>query len=100
MPEHTFPTPEQQAAFDAEMQRRTAEAKAKGAGFATIQDYHYSEFLSRIQTRDEFHAEMVGKINAVLDSGYPLPIARNQINEIVSILSLNTIGNPQFWPVV
>src|ERR1700742_4784981 len=92
--EHTFPSEEQQRAFDADMERRTNVAKAKGLGA----DDHWLNFLGRIQTREAFRFEVVGKLQAVRESGFPLSITEEQVNELVSIISLDTIGDPQIWP--
>lgn len=94
MPEHTFHSEEQQRAFDADMERRTNIAKVQPISA----DEHYKNFLSRIQTREAFQAEIKGKLHAVLRSGYPLEIRPNQIDELVAILPMDTLGSPQFWP--
>ncbi len=59
---------------------------------------HYQEFLSRIPTREAFRAEMIGKLNAVIGDGYPLPISKENIMELVAILPMDTLGDPQVWP--
>lgn len=61
---------------------------------------HYAELLKRIAVKEEFSREMTGKLCAVIDSGYPLGITKAQVPEIVTILRLNTIGEPQIWPEV
>lgn len=87
--EHTFPNQDQVKAFDDEMATRTARAKG---------DEHYQKFLARIGTREEFQIEMEGKLKAVIESGYPLGIRKEQVSEIVAILALDIVGDPQFWP--
>lgn len=94
MAEHTFPSEDQQRAFDADMERRTNVAKAKGLGA----DQHWANLLSRIQTREAFVFEIKGKLQALKESGYPLPLEEKNIDELVAILALDTMGDPQIWP--
>lgn len=95
MPEHVFDDSGCVVAeFEADMERRTNEAKAR----AMTSDEHWRNFLSRIRTREAFYAEMEGKLKAVIASGYPLPIGEKDIGELLAIMSLDTLGDPQFWP--
>ena len=59
---------------------------------------HYQNMLARIQTREDFFHEMTEKLIAIKESGYPIPIEERKINELVCLLSLDTIGKPPFWP--
>lgn len=65
---------------------------------AKSQEEHYQEFLSRIQTRDAFREEIRGKLKAIEASGFPTDITDSQIDFLCSVLPLNTIGKPPFWP--
>lgn len=59
---------------------------------------HYQEFLKRIPTKKAFQDEIEGKLKAVAASGFPSPISDDQISFLCSILPINILGKPQFWP--
>lgn len=107
MPEHTFPQSEKLRQFNEDMRKRTNEATIRGHiainnigpnEAISIGEAHYRKFLARIQTRNDFHKEMTGKLEAVIDSGYPLPIDKKDISELVTIMAMDTLGDPQYWP--
>lgn len=62
------------------------------------QEEHYQEFLKRIPTREAFRAEVEGKLKAVQESGFPHGLDDNDIDMFLSLVPLNTLGKPQFWP--
>lgn len=62
------------------------------------QEQHYQAFLARIPTEEAFVAEVQGKLKAIKDSGWPLGLKDADINMLCSLLPLNTVGEPQFWP--
>lgn len=63
------------------------------------QEDHYNNFLARIPTIEAFRAEIKGKLEAIRENSFPIGLDDDShISLLVSLLPLDTIGKPQFWP--